>query len=153
MATTRVILGSAALALAAVTGAAQAASASTASRRGDAYVWATHQRGCWYEYGAAGPCGNGYDCSGLVMAAYNRVGIHLPHNTVQMLNSGKLTRVSSSSLHRGDLAFYGSGHVELVRWAHETLGALEQGTRVAFHRWYPSSGWEPTSFYHVNGSG
>lgn len=60
-------------------------------KRGDAYVW-----------GAAGPYA--FDCSGLVVWAYQQVGISLPHYTGSLWNSG--THISQSDLEPGDLVFF-----------------------------------------------
>ena len=118
--------------------------------RWHAYLAALSQEGCWYQWGGAGPCWHGYDCSGLVVFAYAHVGIYLPHNTFQMLWSGRLTRISASQLKPGDLIFmYGGNHVELYTgWWSRTFGAHETGTRVGFSWWSNVYG-----FYHVNGSG
>ena len=61
------------------------------SRLGDPYIW-----------GAAGP--TSFDCSGLVMWAYQQVGISLPHFTVSQYNSG--VHVARSDLEPGDLVFF-----------------------------------------------
>jgi cell wall-associated NlpC family hydrolase len=61
------------------------------SRLGDPYVW-----------GAAGP--SQFDCSGLVMWAYQQVGISLPHFTGFQWNSG--VHVSRNDLEPGDLVFF-----------------------------------------------
>ena len=63
------------------------------SRLGYPYIW-----------GAAGP--TSFDCSGLMMWAYQQVGISLPHFTVSQYNSG--VHVSRSDLEPGDLVFFGS---------------------------------------------
>jgi hypothetical protein len=86
------------------------------------------------------------------MWAYEQVGIQLPHNTVSMLYSGKLQWIPTSELKPGDLAFFGSGHVELYTgiWGW-TYGAQAPGTRVGFHRW--NAWWHPTAFYRVIGAG
>ena len=60
-------------------------------KRGDAYVW-----------GAAGP--DAFDCSGLVVWAYQQMGISLPHYTGSLWNSG--THISQSDLEPGDLIFF-----------------------------------------------
>jgi cell wall-associated NlpC family hydrolase len=122
------------------------------TRRWRAYQWALHQAGCWYEWGGS-DCGEGFDCSGLIMAAYASVGIDLPHNTVAMIDSGKLEEISENQLRPGDLVFmYNDGHVEM--WAGRrhrhrtrTFGAHEQGTQVSYSTWSNVSG-----FYHVIGS-
>jgi cell wall-associated NlpC family hydrolase len=111
-------------------------------RRLRAYRWATRQAGHPYVYGGTGP---GFDCSGLVMMAYRHAGIRLPRTTYQMLSSPKLVRVSRPR--RGDLAFYGSGHVELFdKWGY-TFGAHDYQVPVGlihYRGW-----WRPTAFYRV----
>ena len=61
------------------------------SRLGYPYVW-----------GAAGP--TQFDCSGLVMWAYQQVGISLPHYTGSQWNSG--VHVARNDLEPGDLVFF-----------------------------------------------
>jgi len=70
-------------------------------------AFALAQKGDPYRYGAAGP--NAYDCSGLVMAAFARIGIKLPHYTGALIGYGR--RVSRSTMQRGDLVFLSSHHV------------------------------------------
>ena len=111
-------------------------------RRLRAYVWARHRAGHPYVYGGTGP---GFDCSGLVMMAYRHVGIRLPRTTTDMLASAKLVRVRHPRM--GDLAFYGSGHVELFRRWGYTFGAHDYASPVGLvHYGY---GWKPTAFYRV----
>lgn len=115
------------------------AGASTTPIRVQALQWAESQAGKWYCYGGAGPgC---YDCSGLVMAAFAHAGISLPHSTFSMLADSRLVRIPLADAQRGDLMFYGSGHVEL-KTRNGTFGALETGTRLGWHR--PSAYWHPT---------
>ncbi len=64
--------------------------------------WALTQQLKPYVWGAEGP--NSYDCSGLVMAAYQRVGISLPHYTGDQWTAG--THVSKEDLRPGDLVFF-----------------------------------------------
>jgi cell wall-associated NlpC family hydrolase len=70
------------------------------SRRGDPYVW-----------GAAGP--SSFDCSGLVLWAYAKVGISLPHFTGDQWQMG--VHVGRNQLEAGDLVFFypDIGHVGL----------------------------------------
>lgn len=100
-----------------------------------------------YVWADAGP--GGYDCSGLVMAAYRAAGISLPHNTVAMLDSGKL--IPTSHPVTGSLAFYGTGHVEIYVRPGWTFGAQEPGTVVGYHQY--NSFWHPTMFFRVAGAG
>jgi peptidoglycan DL-endopeptidase CwlO len=73
--------------------------------------FAEAQIGKPYSYGSAGP--GSYDCSGLAMASYAQVGIHLPHSAAEQYNYG--THVSYSQLQPGDLIFLYQpiGHVEI----------------------------------------
>lgn len=104
--------------------------------------WAQRQTGKWYCWGGTGPyC---YDCSGLVFSAYQHMGIWLPRDTYGMLASAKLRWIPSWQARPGDLAFYGSGHVELVVRG-GTFGALDYGALVGLHRANP---WfYPTMYY------
>jgi len=109
-----------------------------------ALAWAYLQAGKWYAWGGTGP--STFDCSGLVMTAYEHAGIQLPRTTYQMLASWHLHRTYSPQA--GDLAFYGSGHVELYVRAGVTFGAHQTGQRIGF-TYYANSSWKPTAFYRV----
>lgn len=117
------------------------------TRRKRAYIWAAHQHGKPYCWGGTSGC---FDCSGLVMAAYRHVDLHFGRDTAQMLASGRLVRVSRRQARKGDLAFYGSGHVELFASRRYTLGALHSGTRIGWHRVSPW--WRPTMYFRVKGA-
>ena len=142
-----------------ITAAAPAAQASVSaavtssyggSRAGNAALnWAErHAAGCWYSYGGSS-CSPGYDCSGLVMEAFGHgAGIWLPHSTYAMLANRHLHWIPLSQARRGDLMFYGSGHVEInTVWYHETFGAHSSGQRVGWIKWGPW--WSPTAAYRV----
>jgi len=120
------------------------------SRAGNAALnWAErHATGCWYSYGGSS-CAQGYDCSGLVMEAFGHgAGIWLPHSTYAMLGNRHLHWIPLSQARRGDLMFYGSGHVEInTMWYHETFGAHSTGQRVGYITWGPW--WHPTAAYRV----
>ena len=127
-----------------------ATSGSGGSRAGNAALnWAVrHAKGCWYSYGGTS-CSQGYDCSGLVMEAFGHAaGIWLPHSTYAMLANRHLHRISLPQAQRGDLMFYGSGHVEInTIWRHTTFGAHSWGQRVGWITWGPW--WHPTAAYRV----
>lgn len=73
----------------------------------EAARWALTQQLKPYVWGAEGP--NSFDCSGLVMWAYQKVGISLPHYTGDQWTAG--THVSRNELRPGDLVFfYGDLH-------------------------------------------
>src|SRR5918999_1680942 len=55
-----------------------------------------------YVFGADGP--SSFDCSGLMLWAYQKVGINLPHYTGAQYNMG--TRVSRAQLRPGDIVFF-----------------------------------------------
>lgn len=65
-----------------------------------------------YRWGAAGP--GAFDCSGLTMYVYARLGIYLPHSSAAQYYSGK--RVSYNELAPGDLVFFArrSGRISHV---------------------------------------
>ena len=61
-------------------------------------------------YSWAGASPSGFDCSGLTMYAYAKVGVYLPHNAAMQYGMG--TPVSRSQLAPGDLVFFnGLSHV------------------------------------------
>lgn len=132
---------------------ASPAHAATTGSRWQAWETARSQQGCWYVYGSAGPCGSGYDCSGLVYHSYRSQGFAIPRTTYGMLGWWRLQRVSHANAKMGDLVFFGSGHVELYAGWNVTYGAQQSGTRVGYHRWYPGSWYVPTGYYHIAGSG
>lgn len=68
----------------------------------EAARWALTQQLKPYVWGAEGP--NSFDCSGLVMWAYQKVGISLPHYTGNQWTAG--THVSRDDLRPGDLVFF-----------------------------------------------
>lgn len=72
-----------------------------------AFVYA--QLGCPYLYGGTGPCHPGFDCSGLVQAAWAHAGISIPRTTYEQW--GALPHVAESDLQPGDILFFdGIGH-------------------------------------------
>jgi NlpC/P60 family/Transglycosylase-like domain len=114
------------------------------SRGAAALRWAVaNASGHAYLFGGTGPS---YDCSGLVMTAFSHEGVTLPRTTEGMLASSHLVRVSSPA--PGDLAFFGSGHVEFYAGPDETFGAHHSGTTISYRSYGP--GYEPTGFYRVS---
>jgi cell wall-associated NlpC family hydrolase len=71
--------------------------------------WALTRVGDPYVWGAAGP--DAFDCSGLVVWAYARLGISLEHFTGDLWNEGE--HIPRSQLEPGDLVFFfpDIGHV------------------------------------------
>jgi cell wall-associated NlpC family hydrolase len=70
-------------------------------------TYARAQLGKPYVWAAAGP--GGFDCSGLVMASFARIGVKLPHQTGSLIGRGRA--VTRAQLRPGDLVFPSSGHV------------------------------------------
>jgi cell wall-associated NlpC family hydrolase len=107
------------------------------------------QQGVPYVY--AGDQPGGFDCSGLVYWAALQLGISgMPRDTYEMLEQGVSSGllVETDNPQPGDLAFFGSGHVELYVQPGETFGAQKPGTDVDFHQYGGS--WQPTAFYYVS---
>jgi peptidoglycan DL-endopeptidase CwlO len=84
----------------------------TGSQADTAVQFVYDQLGCPYVYGGTGPCKDGFDCSGLVQAAWAAAGIDIPRDTYgQWAN---LPHISSSDIEPGDLLFYNDeGHVAM----------------------------------------
>ncbi|MGC5020543.1 NlpC/P60 family protein [Micromonospora sp. DT47] len=80
-----------------------------------------------YVWGGDGP--DGYDCSGLTLAAWRAAGKSLPHNAAMQWNA--TSRVSRSALRPGDLVFYsGLGHVALYVGSGQVIDAPSAGRNV-----------------------
>jgi cell wall-associated NlpC family hydrolase len=119
--------------------------AANARMEANAWHFALAQRGKPYEWGGTGPYG--FDCSGLVYASFRSRGLALPRTTYGMLDSRHLVRISQAQARPGDLAFYGSGHVEFVdRW-NWSYGAADSGSRIGFHHMNPW--WHATMYFAV----
>jgi cell wall-associated NlpC family hydrolase len=109
-----------------------------ASKRVSAFDYALKQKGEPYRYGGSGP--SSWDCSGLVFKSYGAAGISLPRVSGAQRSSSKTVHVSRYKAQRGDLAFWGSGHVEFVvkvykkngKWYTQTYGAHHSGTVVSY---------------------
>ncbi|MFI6758288.1 NlpC/P60 family protein [Micromonospora sp. NPDC050417] len=69
---------------------------------GIAVTFACAQIGKMYVWGAAGP--NTYDCSGLMLAAWAKAGVTLPHNAAAQRRA--TAYVKQAELRPGDLVFY-----------------------------------------------
>lgn len=95
---------------------------------GRVVAFAYQQIGKPYRWGAEGP--NAYDCSGLTLSAWNRAGLHLPHNARRQFHS--MAHVSRADLRPGDLVFYygGISHVGLYIGGGKIIHAPEYGERV-----------------------
>lgn len=108
--------------------------------------FALKQKGKPYIYGGNGP--RGYDCSGLVVAAYKKAGISLPRTTQSLRNSSKLIKVARSKAMWGDVVMWGNTHIEFVSSANKwSFGAHKSGTKIGYRHYYGS----PT-FFRIAGA-
>lgn len=91
-----------------------------------------------YRYGGNGP--TKFDCSGLTKWAYGKVRISLPRTAASQRSSSKTVHVSRYKARKGDLVFWGSGHVELLvkvykskgKWYTQTFGAGSSATGIRY---------------------
>jgi cell wall-associated NlpC family hydrolase len=93
-----------------------------------------------YRWGGASPAG--FDCSGLVMYAYGRVGIALPHNGAMLWRKGRA--VQRGALEPGDVVFFdGLGHVGIFIGRGRFVHSPHSGDVVKISRlsesWYGTS--------------
>ena len=100
---------------------------STQAQKAVAFVYA--QLGCPYVYGGTGPCHMGFDCSGLVQAAWAAAGVQIPRDTYGQWAA--LPHVPLSSLEPGDLLMYnGVGHVAMYVGGGYIIDAPQTGMNV-----------------------
>lgn len=78
--------------------------AATSTLGSRALVVAEKQKGDPYQWGATGP--DRFDCSGLTLYSFKKVGKKLPRTAQQQYN--KSHHISKSSRRPGDLVFFGS---------------------------------------------
>lgn len=97
-------------------------------RGAKAVYYAMKQLGKPYRWGADGP--NSFDCSGLMMWAYRKVGVSLPHHSGSQIGRG--SRVSRENLQPGDLVFFGSPihHVGMYVGGGDFIEAPHTGAQV-----------------------
>ena len=101
----------------------------TGSQADKAVQFAYAQLGCPYLYGGTGPCHPGFDCSGLVQAAWAYAGVSIPRDTYEQWAA--LPHISESSLQPGDLIYYdGIGHVAMYVGGGYIIDAPQTGYTV-----------------------
>jgi peptidoglycan DL-endopeptidase CwlO len=84
----------------------------TTSQADKAVQFVYAQLGCPYLWGGTGPCNPGFDCSGLMQAAWAYAGITIPRDTYGQWAA--LPHISMSNLQPGDMIYYnGVGHVAM----------------------------------------
>lgn len=110
---------------------APAAASATSAGQTAAQV-AQAQIGKPYQWAGSGP--GSFDCSGLVMYAWGRAGVSLPHYSVSQYQD--TARISQSQLSPGDLVFYNTGggaqpgHVTIYVGNGQVVTADSPGTTV-----------------------
>jgi peptidoglycan DL-endopeptidase CwlO len=106
-----------------------------------AVAFAYNQLGCPYVFGGTGPCGSGFDCSGLTMSAWASAGVSIPRTSY---GQATLPAVSTSNLQPGDiLEFAGDSHVGIYVGGGMLIDAPQPGMNVEkvslSSSWYASN--------------
>ena len=95
-----------------------------------ALAFAESQIGKPYQWGGAGPAT--YDCSGLVMVAWGKAGVNMPHSAQDQYDM--TARVPLADLQPGDLVFFGTPtdvyHVGMYVGGGDMVDAPETGQDV-----------------------
>ena len=92
--------------------------------------YARRQVGVAYSWGGTSRQ-TGFDCSGLVYAAYRSIGWTIPRSSWDQLRAGRPVRFAR--LRPGDLLFTeGGGHVQLVVSRRAAISAPQTGERVRY---------------------
>jgi len=100
----------------------------TSTQAEQAVAFAYNQLGCPYVFGGTGPCGSGFDCSGLTMSAWASAGVSVPRTSY---GQATLPAVSLSALQPGDiLEFAGDSHVGIYVGGGMLIDAPQPGMNV-----------------------
>ena len=113
----------------------------TSTQAQQAVAFAYNQLGCPYVFGGTGPCGSGFDCSGLTMSAWASAGVSVPRTSY---GQATLPAVSLSALQPGDiLEFSGDSHVGIYVGGGMLIDAPQPGMNVEkvslSSSWYQSN--------------
>lgn len=101
----------------------------TGTQADQAVKFAYDQLGCPYVWGATGPCSAGFDCSGLVQAAWASAGVSIPRDTYEQWAA--LPHIPLSQVQPGDLLYYdGIGHVAMYVGGGYIIDAPTPGQNV-----------------------
>ncbi|MET7309377.1 C40 family peptidase [Streptomyces sp. NPDC005134] len=102
---------------------------------------AASKKGSPYRYGATGP--HRFDCSGLTMYAFKKVGKKLPRTAQQQYN--KTRHISGSQRRRGDLVFFHWGrsvyHVGIYAGRGRIWHSPKSGAVVRLEKIWTRSVW------------
>ncbi|MFJ6698870.1 C40 family peptidase [Streptomyces sp. NPDC091272] len=122
-----------------IPGAAPEAEAATPATK--ALQIAASKRGSPYKYGAAGPYR--FDCSGLTLYSFKRVGKSLPRSAQSQYN--RTRHISRSQRQRGDLVFFHQGrrvyHVGIYAGGNKIWHSPRRGTVVRLERIWSKGVW------------
>ena len=100
----------------------------TGTQAQQAVAFAYNALGCPYVFGGTGPCGAGFDCSGLTTAAWASAGVSIPRTSY---GQATLPAVSLSALQPGDiLEFAGDSHVGIYVGGGMLIDAPQPGMNV-----------------------
>jgi peptidoglycan DL-endopeptidase CwlO len=103
-------------------------------RAGLAIGFAESKLGLLYEWGGTGD--PGYDCSGLVQAAWAAAGVQLPRVTWSQIDVGQAVPAELADLQPGDLIFYLDGaHVAMYVGNGLVIHAPTIGQRIQYGEW------------------
>jgi cell wall-associated NlpC family hydrolase len=101
----------------------------TSTQAGKAVAFVYSQLGCPYVYGGTGPCHMGFDCSGLVQAAWAAAGVQIPRDSYGQWAA--LPHVPLASMEPGDILVYnGEGHVAMYVGGGYIIDAPQTGMNV-----------------------
>jgi len=101
----------------------------TGTQADQAVAFVYNQLGCPYVYGGTGPCHMGFDCSGLVQAAWGSAGVQIPRDSYEQYAA--LPHVPLASIEPGDILVYdGEGHVAMYVGGGYIIDAPQTGENV-----------------------
>jgi len=101
----------------------------TGTQADQAVAFVYDQLGCPYVYGGTGPCHMGFDCSGLVQAAWASAGVQIPRDSYEQFAA--LPHVPLSAIEPGDILVYDSeGHVAMYVGGGYIIDAPQTGEDV-----------------------
>lgn len=113
--------------------------AEAASTKARALSVAANQAGDWYLRGGVGP--TRFDCSGLTLYSYKKVGKKLPRTAQQQYN--KTTHIAKSKRQKGDLVFFGGAksiyHVGIYAGNNKIWHAPGTGKKVRLEKIWTSA--------------
>lgn len=100
----------------------------TGTQAQQAVAFAYNAIGCPYVFGGTGPCGAGFDCSGLTSAAWASAGVQIPRTSY---GQASLPAVARSNLQPGDIIeFAGDSHVGIYVGGGMLVDAPQPGMNV-----------------------